>query len=266
VIEPQEPRSTRAEHPAPEELSEFAFSPEDATAALRGHVEACRACGTEVADLRTVLASLAEFPEPVVPVSVGIRLDAAIARAWQEADAEHEAATRAGTGVAVPSRAGSARPRTRWHRLALPLGTLCLVVLGVIGVGELLGEGNVNATSAGGSTAGAAPAAAGDSALTAWVRSVLPGADGRAGLDSSPQAAAGSSNGFFAHPECADVPARAGYTLVATSQRVFHGRQATLVVYQNDQEPASAPLFAVAYAGSCPTPSSMILDEGVVSR
>jgi hypothetical protein len=66
--------------------------------------------------------------------------------------------------------------------------------------------------------------------------------------------------------ECKGLPQRAGFTVETTSARQFHGREATLVVYQNSEEPASTTVYAVVYAGSCPTVSSEILDQGPVSR
>lgn len=267
MTEPQEPRGTSAEHPAPEELSEFAFSPEAAAESLHEHLDGCPGCAAEVADLRLVLASLAQLPEPVVPVSVGIRLDAAIARAWQEADAQPEAAARNGSGDAVESRSLSVRRGALWRKLMLPLGAVCLIVLAVVGVGRLLGSAGSTSSSANGPVAGAAPGPAGDSALTQWVQSVLPSAATAHGAPAfSPNAGSSGPNRPYAQALCTRVPARAGYTELTTSQREFDGQPATLVVYQNDQEPAPRPLFAVVYAGSCPTASSVILDQGVVSR
>jgi hypothetical protein len=259
VTGPQEPRSAAAGHPAPEELSELAFSPETASAALRGHVQDCPSCAAETADLRAVLASLATLPEPALPESVGIRLDAALARAWQQADAEQEAA--AGSAAAAPTAAS--RSRGLWRRLALPLGAVCLIAVAVVGVRQLIGGG-----STGSATGPAAGPAVGDTALAQWVHSVVPAtASGpKSGAPLIPQIGRGTQNHSMAGVECANAPARAGYTQVADSQREFEGRPATLVVYQNDQEPASRPLFAVVYAGSCPTVSSVVLDQGLVSR
>lgn len=266
MTEPQEPRGTSAEHPASEELSDFAFSPEAAAEGLREHLEDCPGCATEVADLRTVLASLAQLPEPAVPMSVSIRLDAAIARAWQEADTEAEAAAQKGSGDAVDPRSLPARRGPLWRKLMLPLGAACLVVLAVVGAGKLLSGGN-SARSSASTAAGAVPGPLGDPALTQWVQSVLSGyASAENGGEFSPGAGGSSSSRPYAQALCSAAPAHAGYSELTTSQREFHGQPATLVVYQNDQEPASRPLFAIVYAGSCPTASSVILDEGVVSR
>lgn len=263
--EPQEPRSAPTEHPAADELSELAFSPEAGAAGLREHVRDCAACAAEIADLRALLASLAELPEPELPESVGIRLDAAIARAWQEADAEQEAATT--SRPADAPRSGASRRAGLWRKLAVPLGAVCLVAVAVVGVAKLAGGGA--ASSSGATSAGGAnPGPVGDSALTRWVQSVLPtnGSD-HAAPDIIPQADGGSANSTFASIQCPSAPAHAGYAEVASSRRLFQGRLATLVVYQNDREPATQPVFAVVYAGSsCPTASSAVLDEGLVSR
>lgn len=256
---PQEPPSAAAGHPTSEELSELAFSPEAASAALRGHVQGCPSCSAETAELRALLASLAALPEPALPVSVGIRLDAAIERAWQQADAEQEAA--AGSNAAEPT---AGRSRSLWRRLALPLGAVCLIAVAAIGVREMIGDHG----STGSPAESPAGGAAGDTALTQWVHSVLPGA--MSGAKSAgpliPQVGRGTQDHSLTGAACPSAPARAGYTQVADSQREFEGRPATLVVYQNSQEPASRPLFAVVYAGSCPTVSSVVLDQGLVSR
>ena len=256
---PQEPPSAAAGHPTSEELSELAYSPEAAPAALRGHVQDCPSCSAETAELRAVLASLATLPEPALPVSVGIRLDAAIERAWQQVDAEQQEA--AGSGAAAPT---AGRSRKLWRRLALPLGAVCLIAVAAIGVRELIG-GHGSTESAAGSPAGPA---AGDAALTQWVHSVLPGTT--SGAQSAapliPQIGRGTQNHSLTGTACPGAPAHAGYTQLADSQREFEGRPATLVVYQNTQEPASRPLFAVVYAGSCPTVSGVVLDQGLVSR
>lgn len=260
---PQEPRSTAAGHPTPEELSELAFSPETASAALRGHVQGCPSCSAETAELRALLDSLASLPEPALPESVGIRLDAAIARAWQQADAEQD--TAAGSGAAVPP-AGRAR-RSLWRRLALPLGAVCLIAVAALGVRTLLGGDGAGPAAAG----PAAGIPAGDSALTQWVHSVLPDTTTNTPKSAAPlipQLGRATQNHAMtgSASDCPSAPAHAGYTRLASSQREFEGRPATLVVYQNDQEPASRPLFAVVYAGSCPTGSSIVLDQGLVSR
>jgi hypothetical protein len=267
VTGPQEPRSAAAGHPTPEELSEFAFSPEAASAALHGHVRDCPSCGAEAAELQTLVASLAQLPEPALPESVGIRLDAAFARAWQEADAEQEAAA-GSTGNMRARTPAERRTRSRWRRLVVPLGVVCLIVVAAIGVGRLLTSGR-SGVSAAGPAAPANSPASGDAALTAWVHSVLPtAATGAAtGPGVVPQIGHGTESRTFAGRECPNAPAApAGYTLLTSSQRDFEGKPATLVVYQNAQEPASRPLFAVVYAGSCPTVSSAVLDQGLVSR
>ena len=65
---------------------------------------------------------------------------------------------------------------------------------------------------------------------------------------------------------CFVAPVRAGYTVAAVSAETYSGRQASLVVYRNDKEPASTTTFyAVLYAGSCPSSTSPVLDEGLVS-
>ncbi|HEX4791712.1 MAG TPA: hypothetical protein VH372_24820 [Actinospica sp.] len=263
MTEPQEPRSAAAEHLAPEELSEYAYSPETAAARLREHAEACAACAAEIEDLRLVLATLAELPEPALPVEVGVRLDAALARAWQEADAEREAA-------AVPVRPAARSRRRSWGRIAKPVGALGVLVLAGVGTGYALSQsGGTSSSSASGS---AAQNANNDSALSQWVRSVLPRPAAAGGVTpgQSPQVESGrkspaESATTMASP-CASYPQRTGYTVLATAERQFEGEPATLVVYQNATGPASDTVFAVVYAGPCPQSSSQVLDEGVVSR
>jgi hypothetical protein len=278
VTEPQEPRGGAPLHPTPEELSGYAHSPQEAAASLREHTEGCAACAAEVEDLRLVLATLAQLPEPALPAEVGIRLDAALARAWQEADAEQVDAEQIAFGrpaAGSPSASGGASGRRGWRlgwrRLALPLGALGLLVVAGVGVGFALSQGGTAGST---SSAGAAAQSGSDAALNTWVRSVLPratynGAVGATTPGAIPQVQNGTdSSAGAAHPNsvCASYPQRTGYTVLTTAERTFDGRPATLVVYQNDQGPASPTVFAVVYAGPCPNASSQVLDQGVVSR
>lgn len=257
MTEPQEPRGTAPVHPTSEELSECVFSPETAAAGPLEHAAGCARCAQELADLRLLLTELAALPEPELPESVAIRMDAAVARAWQDADAEREAAADA---AAVRSRR-----RLSWPKIAIPLASLSLIVLAVVGVGALLHHSS-SSSSAGSSSAGSAMAAPNrdgsltDAAAVAWVHSIL-------------TSTYGTSEGPRNSPEveghaCAQgtVPKRSGDTVLTTSHREFEGEAATLVVYQNAQEPASPTVFAVVYAGSCPSSASRVLVEGLVSR
>lgn len=231
------------------------FSPETAAAGWLEHAEGCARCTAEITDLKLVLAQLADLPEPALPDEVGIRIDAALERAWQEADAEREAVSSA------PHRA-----RFSWRRFAVPLGALALIVAGGAGLGVVLHQGvSTSGTAASGTAPNAASAQSPDEALSQWVLSVLPGYTGATNsMNQSPAHAHASTLGPM--EECKGLPQRAGFTVETTSARQFHGREATLVVYQNSEEPASTTVYAVVYAGSCPTSSSEILDQGPVSR
>lgn len=256
MTEPQEPRSAALDHLTDEEASECAFSPETAAAGWLEHAEGCARCATEITDLKLVLAQLADLPEPAFPDEVGIRIDAALERAWQEADAERDAAA-----SPVPRRA-----RFSWRRLAVPLGALALIVAAGAGLDAVLNQGVSTSSSAtSGSAPNAASAQSSDAALSQWVLSVLPGYSvSTNSMNQSPAHAHASTLGPM--EECKGLPQRPGFTVEATSARQFHGREATLVVYQNSEEPASTTVYAVVYAGSCPTSSSEILDQGPVSR
>jgi hypothetical protein len=258
VTEPQEPRSTTPNHLTSDELSECAFSPETAPAGWLEHAEGCAQCSAELADLRLVLTQLAELPEPELPESVAIRLDAAVARAWQEADVEQEAAASA-------SATRGRGTRRSWRKFAIPLSALALIAVAVVGVGAVLHLASSAGGSATSASAGAAPHSNGmitDPALASWVRSVLPETAGSA--TSGVQRPKSSSMAETAR--CATIPQRAGETVLTTSQRVFEGESATLVVYQYAQEPSSGTVYAVVYEGSCPSSKSEILAQGSVSR
>jgi hypothetical protein len=250
-------------HPTPEELSEYAFSPETATAGLREHTAGCATCAAELTDLRLVLATLAELPQPEPPAQVGIRLDAAIARAWQEADAESR------TSAAAPA---SRRRRVSWGRIARPVGALGVLAVAGAGIGLAVSHGSESTSSS--ASGGAARASSaeggggGDAALTQWVRSLLPAASASGPAETPakiPQHGQGTS-ADATHAPCSAYPQRAGYTVLATAEQDFDGGPATLVVYQNGKGPASPTVLAVVYAGPCPTASSRILDQGLVSR
>ena len=256
MTEPQEPRSTTPNHLTSDELSECAFSPETAAAGWLEHAEGCAECSGQLVDLRLVLTQLAELPEPELPESVAIRLDAAVARAWQEADAESSAP--------APTRARGTR--RSWRKFAIPLGSLALIAVAVVGVGTaLLHNASTSPGSASTVSAGAAPQSNGtitDPALAGWVQSVLP--ETASSATSGVQRPKSSSMAETAR--CATIPQRAGFTVLTTSQRVFEGESATLVVYQNAQEPSSSTVYAVVYEGSCPNSRSEILAQGSVSR
>lgn len=258
MTKPQEPRETTPAHLTPEELSECAFSPETAAAGLLEHAGDCPACSAELADLRLVLTELAALPEPALPESVAIRLDAAVVRAWQEADAESEASARAAASAAVAAR----RRRPSWRKIAIPLGALSLIVLAVFGVGSLLN--NDPSVSAASGTPAARPGvtqgydSVTDSALAAWVHDVLPGSTAQPKKSAMAQSVHCPANPV--------TPQRPGYTVLTTSQHEYHGRPATLVVYQDTQKPAAATVYAVVYAGFCPSATSAVLAEGTVSR
>jgi hypothetical protein len=264
VTEPQEPRGAAPAHLTPDELSECAFSPETAPAGLLEHAEGCPDCAAELADLRLLLTELAALPEPELPESVAIRMDAAVARAWQEVDAEQEAAA---DRSAASARRGR---RPSWRKIAIPLSALSLIVLAIVGVGEFLAHDNTTNTTAS-SSAGVAENGPGvtperygpltNSTVLAWVHSVLPtnGTHNSSGPMISPKV----EGGACAAPGTPQLP---GYTVLTTSHREYEGQAATLVVYQNTKEPASPTVYAVVYAGSCPSSTSGILAAGSVSR
>lgn len=263
MTEPQEPRSATPNHLTSEELSECAFSPETAAAAWLEHAEGCAACAAELADLRLLLAQLAELPEPELPESVGIRLDAALARAWQEADAEQEAA--AAAKASAGARRGARRP---WRKIAIPLGSLALIVLAIIGVGSLLHNDAGSSSSASSGPAAAVPNSesngpATSETLAQWVKSVLTSSGTAAGRA---RVSPFTKNSAMANSCEVIAPQRAGYTVLTTSQRVFEGVPATLVVYQNAQKPSSSTVYAVVYEGSCLSSQNRVLTEGFVSR
>ena len=256
MTEPQEPRSTTPNHLTSEELSECAFSPQTAPAGWLEHAEGCAECSVELADLRLLLTRLAELPEPELPESVVIRLDAAVARAWQEADAEREAAAAAKASAAA--RRGS---RRSWGKIALPVGVLALFALAVLGVGSLLhSAGSDSSASSGPAIAANGGISNGsdstaESSLAQWVQSVV-----------TPVETDGKKATSMAQEvRCATVPQRAGYTVLTTSQRDYQGAPATLVVYQNAQEPSSNTVYAVVYEGSCPSSTTGILAQGPVN-
>ncbi|HWG28375.1 hypothetical protein [Actinospica sp.] len=260
MTEPQEPRGAAPAHPTSDELSECAFSPETAGAGLLEHAEGCAQCSAELADLRLLLTELAALPEPEVPDSVAIRMDAAVARAWLEVDAEREAAAQA---AAAPPRRGR---RLSWRKLAIPLGSLALIALVGVGVGVLANQGQSGTSASSASGAAAEKAPGSNSALTdpnalAWVRSVLPSNTNE--MSSGPMVSPMVQGVHCADPS---VPQRSGYTVLTTSHREYESQTATLVVYQDTQKPASPTYYAVVYAGPCPSSTAEVLVQGLVSR
>ena len=163
--EPLEPRGSVRGHLSVDEVSECAFGAEEAAAGLLGHLAECAVCAGEVEDVRSALALLAEFPEPEVPESVVIRLDAAVEREWQQRDRAAEAAAQAafapGRGARRSSRDGgrgnSRRSGRGWRGLRVPITALAVICGGAVGLGVLIA--NVNGgqqNSAASTTAGSA--------------------------------------------------------------------------------------------------------------
>jgi hypothetical protein len=258
VTEPQEPRSTTPNHLTSDELSECAFSPETAPAGWLEHAQGCAECSAELADLRLLLTQLAALPEPELPESVVIRLDAAVARAWQQADAEQEAEQEAAASAGALAAARRGR-RWSWRKIALPLGSLALIALVLLGVGSLVRSGADSSSSSGSASAGAAQGSGSvsQSLLTQWVHSVVTPVKSEGPRRATTMAQA---------EPCETIPKLGGYTVLTTSQREFEGEHATLIVYQNAQEPSSSTVYAVVYEGSCPTTTSRILAQGAISR
>lgn len=276
----QEPRDAASGHLDDEGVSECAFSPEQAAPGALEHAAGCPDCTARIEELGRLLASLADLPEPEIPESVLIRLDATVARAWQEADAEARQQLRA-----------KQRRRTRaWRRLAVPATALAVIIGAVVGFASLVHLGGDSASTA---TSAGAPAAAGrgtttlpgakpmgQSQLTEMASEALNPPSASAvqghgtGVESTPTVTTPGSLGAVATASpksnamaaCFRAPARAGYTVAAVAPETYSGVEASLIVYRNDEEPASTTTFyAVLYAGSCPDSTSRVLDEGLVS-
>ena len=256
-----------AGHLGDEDLSEYAFSPEQASADAVEHTAGCATCTARVEELRGILAALADLPEPEIPASVLARLDATLEQAWQEADE---------TALALSRSAQRRATRNWWRRLAVPITALAVFVGAVAGVGYLItraGSAVTSATSASGvasAHSGAVPDAApgADPNLTEMTREALtPGifnGNDTGATEREPSASATSIHAY-SQAEC-HAPARAGYTLETIVAETYVGRNASLVVYRDDKEPADTTTFyVVLYAGSCPIGSSAVLDEGLVS-
>jgi hypothetical protein len=260
VTEPQEPRGAAPAHLTPDELSECAFSPETVAAGLREHAEGCPACSVELNDLRLLLSELAELPEPELPESVAVRMDAAIERAWQDIDAEQE---RRATVARANARRGRQSP---WRKFALPLASLSLIAVAAVGIGVVVSHTSTNSSAGSPAGVSAENAPRSSQALTnpealAWARSILP-SDGTGTYGGT----AISPNVEGVHCADASIPQRSGETVLTTSHREFDGQPATLVLYTDAKEPASSTVYAVVYAGSCPSSASIMLAQGIVSR
>lgn len=278
---PQEPRDAVAGHLGDEEVSDCALGPEQAAAGVLEHVAGCTECAARVEELSGLLVALAALPEPEIPESVLIRLDATIEQAWKSAD-EEAART-------------SARARTRrargWRRLIVPITALGVLAGGVAGVGYLIsyaglhgGSASHSAGSASGSERVTAAAGEGapnalasaDAGLTALARQAFatgPTHVPRGTLSGGAGSAGPTQTGMQPHSQtqnhgaaqCAQTPTRAGYTVWTEVPETYTGQNSTLVLYRNDEEPASSTAYlAVVYAGSCPDAAAPILDQGLV--
>lgn len=275
---PQEPRDAATGHLADEDASECAFSPEQAAPGALEHVAGCAECAARVEELSGLLVALAALPEPEIPESVLIRLDATIERAWQSADEEAAEAQ-------TSERTRNKRARA-WRRLMVPITALGVLAGVIAGVGYLSthlslqgssssASSGVRATAAAGSGL-ANPAASADGNLAALARQAFgtaPTHVPRGTLSGGAESAGPTQSGLQPHSQtqnhgteqCAKAPARAGYTVWTETPETYAGQSATLVVYRNDEEPASSTAYlAVLYAGSCPDTAGPILDQGLV--
>ena len=259
-----------AGHLGDEDLSACAFSPEQASAGAAEHAADCAECSARIEELTALLSALAELPEPQIPESVILRLDATIEQAWQESDE----ATRALAQSKRPRRT-----RKAWLRLSVPITALAVIAGAFIGVGYLISHGaGGTASSASASSGEVAPFAgvesAADPALVTMARQALEGAGENGSFPAARRtASAGStartnapSTSAHAMAHCFHAPQKTGYTVAATAPETYSGTSASLVVYRSDEEPANTTTFyAVLFAGSCPSGSSAVLDQGPVS-
>jgi len=271
VRNPQEPRDATGEHLDDESVSECAFSPEQAAPGALEHAAGCADCSARIEELGRLLASLADLPEPEIPASVLIRLEATVERAWQEADAEADRES-------TPQR----RRRFRaWAPLAVPVAALGVIAGAVVGISALTHDSGSSSASGTSAAAGSLPRASvvSNSQLTALASAALAAAaaqgQGTAAMPPNgdattvPRASSGgaaSFSGVSPMAKCFRAPARPGYTVAAVAAESVASGDASLVVYRNDNEPASTTTYyAVLYAGSCPNSSSPVLDQGLVS-
>jgi hypothetical protein len=266
VRNPQEPRDGVAGHLDDEGLSACAYSPQQAAPAALEHAADCAECSAQIEELSLLLASLADLPEPEVPASVLIRLDATLEQAWQEADA-------AAAAPAQTRADRSRRTRRGWRRLAVPIAAFGVLGGSVVGIGVVLGRGSLSSSSGtSASAAGVVPGTAPDDpTLTAMVREAMTVynryAQAGAATQVAPAPAATTSKfGASGVAPCIGAPSKPGYTLVGTAPETYAGRSASLVIYRMNEEPASTTTFyAVLYAGSCPGSSGPTLEQGAVS-
>jgi hypothetical protein len=244
-----------------EMVSECAFSPEEAAAGALQHAAGCAECAARIEELSGLLASLAELPEPEIPASVLVRLDATVERAWQEADA----------GASGRSGAADSARKRAWRRLLVPVAALGVLVGAVFGLAHMAGGGSSEGSATSASAPGLAEGHA-DTTLIAMARQAI-AADKKSVFDgatapSSPKVTTSLPGGDAVRPmaSCFRAPIRVGYTVVAVSAETYSGQTASLVVYRLSTEPASTTTFyAVLYAGPCPASDGPVLDEGLVS-
>lgn len=141
------------DHPAIDDLADYSADllPEQQTAGVRTHVEACAACRDTLDALGDVSDVLGSTPAPPMPVDVSERLDAAIAAE------SHERATGVVSLAAKRRDAteGSAdRPATRRTNAFRIVGAAAatLVVLGVAGSWLISGDDETTAADGSPST------------------------------------------------------------------------------------------------------------------
>ncbi|WP_212528870.1 hypothetical protein [Actinospica durhamensis] len=233
------------------------------------HAAGCTECAARVEELRGILVALADLPEPEIPANVLARLDATIEQAWQEADE---------TALALSRSAQRREKQNWWRRLAVPITALAVFAGALVGVGYLITRAGSGATTAAASSSGVTSAGTGavpeaganaDPTLTAMARAAL-GPELFNGSEAGPAArkpTAPTASMNADSKEVCDAPEKSGFTVETIVAETYAGRDARLVVYRDDKEPAdSTTFYVVLYAGSCPIGSSaVLLDQGLVS-
>ncbi|WP_194913460.1 hypothetical protein [Catenulispora rubra] len=242
-------------HLDPDQMADLVEGSLDAAAAdrARAHLASCPVCSADFA-LITGEADLADLggllPPMPIPQDVVARVEAAL---YREPPLGTAATARASAGSPVGRSAAAAQPRRRRFRMALgSLAGAALVVVGGIGAVTALN----NATSSSKDSSTAAGNAAGPSVDGSHVAGQGPGTESPQAGVIKPDATSGGSgfsdagiaqqaqallslhtmtpaNGTAqaAKPDCPPTVVPAGTKLIGSTQTVYQGKPAWLLLY-----------------------------------
>jgi hypothetical protein len=251
----------------------------DAAAAdgARAHLASCPLCSADFA-LITGEADLGELLLPPVPIpqDVVARVEAALYREPPLAGAGAPAPV----GSPVGHAAVAAQPRRRRFRIALgSLAGAALVVAGGIGVVTALNNGTTSSSASSNAAGGAAHPDTNGSHAAGQAPGAEPntagGSPGFGDMSIAQQAEAllslhpvtpANGTAQAARPDCPPAAVPAGTKLLASTQTVYEGKQAWLLLYPRSGSATAVDVYVVDLDACTSGNPGQSVDHVVITR